>query len=138
MASASANSQSLKLCKECRHSELDYLLDAYRCGHPDVEPLDLGSGEKRLADSARRYGACGRSARLFESRAQQHGWLFNQASQEWQRFDLAVAPKPQRVEPTEEETPTPRWRFDAPDGWTVLAIVASGALVVTGAWLVLT
>lgn len=41
------------------------------------------------------------------------------------------------IHPFLQEKPRSHWKFSTPDGWTVLAILLSGALVVTGAWMVL-
>lgn len=60
----------------------------------------------------------------------------------WTQVQTVSAPaewaKPEPdIHPFLQDKPRPRWKFDAPDGWTLLAILLSGALLVTGAWMVL-
>lgn len=64
--------ESVKLCRDCKHIERSFFglmprASSPRCGHPSSLSLVHGRpGE--FCDLSRRYGPCGREARLFEPR----------------------------------------------------------------------
>lgn len=52
------------LCANCRHVRASMI--APICAHPDVPPKDLATGEREWANFVRKFGPCGRHAKLFE------------------------------------------------------------------------
>jgi hypothetical protein len=56
----------MKLCKDCKFYRRASIWPV--CAHPDVPPHDLATGEREWADFVRKFGKCGRDARLFEGR----------------------------------------------------------------------
>lgn len=64
--SAAVVQTGVKLCRDCKHSRFDGY--SVLCGHPDMPPADLGSGELQFAHIVRKWGECGESGKLFEVR----------------------------------------------------------------------
>jgi hypothetical protein len=88
MTSAVANSQPVKLCKDCRHCTEDQW--GMKCSHPEVPLDDLATGERKYADHARRFGPCGRSGRLFESKQSHRSALELQMQQQLSQLSQAA------------------------------------------------
>lgn len=59
---------TLKLCRDCKHCVEDIF--GAKCGHPDVPPRNLATGELEYADMVRQWrhyqNVCGISAKKFE------------------------------------------------------------------------